>query len=168
MILTVVGFLWVVGLAPDALAGESTHFQFRFVCNETTEGCEMFFDDNVKQPIWVDRTAVLTDADIARVKAVTRKVPATPEDHQKAFIDDDDPTIEYRDDTRLLIMFTDTGTEQLARITGDNVDRRLAVVFDKELLIAPLIRAAITSGQLEITTPGAGEQLVAIADAFKK
>jgi preprotein translocase subunit SecD len=49
------------------------------------------------------------------------------------------------------ITFDGTGARQFARITGDNVGRRLAIVLDGVIYSAPVIQEKIPGGQARIT-----------------
>ena len=53
------------------------------------------------------------------------------------------------------VEFTEPGSRRLADVTGANIDRRLAVVVDGAVLMAPMIRTRI-SGSAEITGGRAG------------
>jgi preprotein translocase subunit SecD len=46
--------------------------------------------------------------------------------------------------------FNDEGAEQFAKITSENVGKRLAIVLDEEMKSAPVIRQAITGGDAVI------------------
>jgi len=49
------------------------------------------------------------------------------------------------------IQFTKEGTKKFAKVTEENVGKRLAIVLDGKIKSAPLIKEAILSGQAEIT-----------------
>ena len=46
---------------------------------------------------------------------------------------------------------TPDGKERFAKITGQNIGRRLAIVIDGQLITAPTIQSPITGGQGQIT-----------------
>lgn len=48
------------------------------------------------------------------------------------------------------LMFNPDGTEKFAELTRSNVGRELAFVVDRKLIMAPVIRSAITDGKAQI------------------
>ena len=55
----------------------------------------------------------------------------------------------------IVITFTEQGKDLFARVTGDNYNHQLAVVYEGSVLAAPLIRDKITGGV--IVTGGNGD-----------
>ncbi len=70
------------------------------------------------------------------------------------------------------ITFTDAGRKQFAKITRDNIGKRLAIIIDGRLCAAPVIRAEISDGKAQISsdfTKGeAGSLAKQINDAVQK
>lgn len=64
------------------------------------------------------------------------------------------------------LRFNHQGAEDFARVTGANVNRRLAIVLDGKLYCAPGIRSAISGGQAEITGRFSEEEAKNISDAL--
>ncbi|MCQ2377859.1 MAG: protein translocase subunit SecD [Victivallaceae bacterium] len=64
------------------------------------------------------------------------------------------------------IRFNDRGAADFARVTGENVDRQLAIVLDGECYCAPNIKNAITGGSAEITGNFSDDELKNISDAL--
>lgn len=64
----------------------------------------------------------------------------------------------------LLLTFSDAGSQQFERLTGENVNRRFAVVIDDVVDSAPVIRQQIHGGKATITM-GAGDPEVQLRDA---
>ncbi len=64
------------------------------------------------------------------------------------------------------LRFNRQGAEDFARVTGANVDRRLAIVLDGKLYCAPSIRGAISGGQAEISGRFSEEEAKSISDAL--
>lgn len=49
------------------------------------------------------------------------------------------------------VQFNSAGAKRFAKITEENIDRRLAIILDGKIKSAPVIREAIPSGQAQIT-----------------
>ena len=64
------------------------------------------------------------------------------------------------------LRFNQQGAADFARITGENINRRLAIVLDGKLYCAPTIRGAISGGQAEITGRFSEEEAKNISDAL--
>ena len=50
--------------------------------------------------------------------------------------------------------FNDKGIDAFAKLTGEHINERLAIVLDGKIHSAPVIRSKIDSGQAEITRGG--------------
>ena len=64
----------------------------------------------------------------------------------------------------IAVEFSAEGAEILARLTGSNVDRHLAMIIDGVLVSAPLIRAKIDGGRAIINGDFTSENASEIAD----
>lgn len=49
------------------------------------------------------------------------------------------------------VEFSDVGRELFAQITKENLNKRLAIVLDGQLLSAPVIRSEVTGGKVQLT-----------------
>ena len=67
---------------------------------------------------------------------------------------------------RIVLRFNSQGAEDFARVTGENVGKRMAIVLDGKLYCAPSINSAITGGSAEITGKFSEEEAKTIADAL--
>src|SRR5262249_51754130 len=54
------------------------------------------------------------------------------------------------------LKFNSSGAARLARATSSNVERKVAVVVDNQIIAAPVIRDPITNGEATIRSPGVG------------
>ncbi len=61
------------------------------------------------------------------------------------------------------IEFSDVGRELLAAITRENLNKRLAIVLDGHLYLAPVIRDEITDGKVRVTGAFTEEEARALA-----
>lgn len=63
----------------------------------------------------------------------------------------------------MAVTLTEAGAKQMARITRENLNRRLAIIFDGVLLSAPTIRSEITGGRAVITGRFSPSEALAMA-----
>lgn len=67
---------------------------------------------------------------------------------------------------RIVLRFNSQGAEDFARVTSENIGKRMAIVLDGKLYCAPSINSAITGGSAEITGKFSEEEAKNIADAL--
>jgi preprotein translocase subunit SecD len=130
--------------ARSTFSGTSSTFQIRRVVDSPTEDSEVMtitdhlannaihtIDLNVERTILIDQTALKSAKEVNHnIKEVTG---------QELKI----PVIE--------ISFSAAGRKDFARVTGENLGRKLAIIINGRVWCAPTIRAAITGGKAEIT-----------------
>ena len=71
-------------------------------------------------------------------------------------------------DVRIALHFSDAGAKRLAEITAANIGRKLAIVFDGQILAAPSIMEPITGGMAEISGTFSRTEAAAICDALNR
>jgi beta-lactamase regulating signal transducer with metallopeptidase domain len=105
--------------------------QFRFVVNSPADG-EPMVDPNYAHPspIYVSRNVIL---DERSVEGVSPQV---------------DPNNGHFE---ISVQFTQAGGAKFAKLTTDNIGRRLAVILDGKLLMSPTIQSPITGGDSVIS-----------------
>lgn len=90
-----------------------------------------------RRPCWrtyyLEREARLTGREIAGTDAVRDRDSGRPE---------------------ILVTFDDRGREQLAALTRANVGKKLAILIDDVVRIAPIVQAPITGGRVTLTLGG--------------
>lgn len=64
-------------------------------------------------------------------------------------------------DSYVQVEFTEEGGQRFAELTGQSVDRKLAIILDGEVVSAPVIREQIPGGRAQITLGSAGSQELA-------
>jgi preprotein translocase subunit SecD len=148
------GVLWSMVLAAAA-ADQDTQsvFQIRKVLNGPTADSEQMVlihqaqgnAQQIKEVLNVTRTPVLEDS---AVKAATVGVDETT----------GKPQIE--------VTFTEQGRKQFAEMTKANLNRRLAILVNGKVLIAPVIRTEIAGGQAIITGNFSNAEAQQLADAI--
>lgn len=67
---------------------------------------------------------------------------------------------------RIVLRFNSQGAEDFAKVTSNNIGKRMAIVLDGKLYCAPSINSAITGGSAEITGKFSEEEAKTIADAL--
>lgn len=66
----------------------------------------------------------------------------------------------------ILLSFTPEGAKKLAEVTASNINRRLAIIVDGQLLSAPIIRARIEAGEALIQGSFTGKDSTQIVRAI--
>jgi len=123
------------------LIGKTAQLEFKLVSNaaeklnkalqgEVPAGYELTKDED-ENPLLLEKTAVLTG------DALTAAFMSFDQSHFN------EPYVS--------IQFNADGAKKFAKITQENVGRRLAIVLDGKVKSAPQIREAIPSGQAQIT-----------------
>jgi preprotein translocase subunit SecD len=64
------------------------------------------------------------------------------------------------------VILTDEGKEKFARLTEENINKRIGIVVDGRLILAPLVRAPIREGKMIITGNLSEEEINRIADGI--
>jgi hypothetical protein len=124
-------------------AKDQTRLQFRLVTDaDDTAPTDTLADPGNKKPLRVRREVLLDEAAIA--SATMTKAPA-----------DGNFQVE--------VTFTEAGSKRFAEITGVNIRKRLAIIFDGQVLSAPVIMSEL-HGQAVIT----GNLAAAMAEAIVK
>ena len=105
-----------------ATTRSSNAFQIRLIVTADETGEPLADPLDKSKTLLVSRDVVANADDLAAVGALTRD-----------------------DGTRgILIVLTKAGGDRLQVVTGENIGRRMAIVLEGEILIAPTIRAEVT------------------------
>jgi len=114
-----------------AAVKSAPRLQFRLVADvNDTAPADRLDDPTGKEPLRVRREALLDETAIA--SASVTNAPAGG-------------------GVQIEVTFTDAGANRFAEMTGANIGRRLAIIFDGKVLNAPTIHSAITGGHAVIT-----------------
>ena len=76
------------------------------------------------------------------------------------------PSLDQFGQRQIILRFNNKGAKHFAKLTSDNIGRKLAIVLDNKLYSAPTIQTAITGGSAEITGQFSQEECKAISDAL--
>jgi beta-lactamase regulating signal transducer with metallopeptidase domain len=123
---------------PNATAQVAPHedmLQFRLVRpeNDSRPADQMSFAASARKPnehLYVLRGVLLDGSHITEAKVVKDPLTANPE---------------------ISIKLDDEGKRAFAKLTRENINRQLAVVFQGKILMAPVIRSEIPGGQISIS-----------------
>ena len=66
------------------------------------------------------------------------------------------------------IKFKSESAEKLKEITANNINKRMALIVDKKIIIMPLIASEIPDGKLQISGPLTVEEIKSIVNKLKK
>jgi hypothetical protein len=111
-------------------------FQFRLVLNAPSAKADPM---TVVQPG--------TDAKAAETLYVQKKVLLDQTDLKSASVITNQPAGKLRID----ITFTDAGAKRFAKVTHQNIGKRLAIIIDGRLYSAPTIKSEIRDGKAEVS-----------------
>ena len=138
--LLLAGGAMTVALSSDTSAGDANPapsvFQFRLVLNAPSAKADPM---TVVQPD--------ADAKTAKTLYVQKKVLLDQTDLKSASVITNQPAGKLRID----ITFTDAGAKRFAKVTHQNIGKRLAIIIDGRLYSAPTIKSEIRGGQAEIS-----------------
>ncbi len=138
--LLLAGGAMTVALSSDTFANggnpEPSVFQFRLVLNAPSAKADPMTvvqpgaDAKAAETLYVQKKVLLDQTDLKSASVITNQPAGKP---------------------RLQITFTDAGAKQLAKVTHQNIGKRLAIIIDGRLYSAPTIKSEIRGGQAEIT-----------------
>lgn len=128
---------------------QGVSIDFKFVCENSSSECDKFVDENTKEELFLEKTTQLSIGDIESAKAVTEEVPEFAEQQYKA----ESFTAEFSKSpsAAILLKFTEQAKQKLAKVTSENINRRLAIVINGKLIMAPQIFEPITGGEIKIS-----------------
>lgn len=102
--------------------------EFRVAETEKTEGLEKVVQQQTGNVFYLHHAPNITRNDIKEAKAL--------KGNGHPFID---------------VTFTRVGAEKFAKLTGNNVGKKIAIIIDGEILSAPVVRDTIKQGKAIIT-----------------
>lgn len=92
--------------------------------------------------------------------------------HQEILSDNSDiadaSVEEMNNEFVVLVDFTEEGKSKWSRITGENIGKNIAILVDKKLVTAPIIRARIDQGKAIINGGFTKEEAERIAEGIKR
>jgi RNA polymerase sigma factor (sigma-70 family) len=134
------GGAMTVALSSDTAAGGGNPapsvFQFRLVLNAPSAKADTMTvvrpgaDAQADETLYVQKKVLLDQTDLKSASVITNRPAGKP---------------------WIQITFTDAGAKRFAKVTHQNIGKRLAIIIDGRLYSAPTIRSEIPGGQAQIT-----------------
>ena len=137
--LLLAGGAMTVALSSDTSAGGgnlASVFQFRLVLNAPSAKADPMTvvqqgaDAKAAQTLYIQKKVLLDQTDLMSASVITNQPAGKP---------------------RIQITFTDAGAKRFAKVTRQNIGKRLAIIIDGRLYSAPMIKSEIRGGQAEIS-----------------
>lgn len=129
---------------PTAVQSVRADLTMHLAQDTPAEGMTPMADPSTLKTIYVNPSPALTHEDIRRV--LVQRGPS------QTWV--------------LAISFTETGSSRLARVTSENVGRRLAFMVDRRILTAPVLQGPITEGAAIIEADMTKEEAERLAKAW--
>jgi RNA polymerase sigma factor (sigma-70 family) len=138
--LLLAGGAMTVALSSGTSAGDDNPapsvFQFRLVLNAPSAKADPMTvvqpgaDAKTAQTLYVQKKVLLDQTDLKSASVITNQPAGKP---------------------WIQITFTDAGAKRFAKVTRQNIGKRLAIIIDGRLYSAPTIRSEISGGQAQVT-----------------
>jgi len=141
LILTMVFVL--TGCATMRDSTSNVALEFRLGSDSPAPGLTRMAVPGSKKPVYISKDVVLSNADVRDVRVSTGP---------------NGPQIE--------IVFTNTGAEQFALLTVNNIGKPFAILVDGQLISAPIIMDKIFGGKAVIAGDFSPEEAKRIADGI--
>ena len=113
--------------------GRPAPFQLQLVLDEPGDDAETVTNltgGNISETLYVQKAPLLDYNSIASAVVRTNEVTGSAE---------------------IEVEFSDQGREQFAKVTKENINKRLAIVLGGQVYSAPVIRSEIAGGKAQIT-----------------
>jgi len=123
-------------------------FQFRLVLNAPSAKADAMTvvqpgaDAKPAQTLYVQKKVLLDQTDLKSASVITNQPAGKP---------------------RIDITFTDAGAKRFAKVTHQNIGKRLAIIIDGRLYSAPTIRSEIPGGQAQVTGNFSAQEAIDLA-----
>lgn len=135
--------LFLFGCGGAEKKPEMIRVEFRLAETEPAEGLTQMSIPGLEEKFYVQDEVLLSNEDIQFAFPVKRQEHSVIE-----------------------LTFTEAGKEKFARITKENVGKKMGVLIDGELIMAPTIRAPILEGKAIIDGNFSEEEADKIANAI--
>lgn len=114
---------------------------------------------------WVSRNVKVDMADMkaAKLRVIT---PPSKEEIEEISKSRPNTSISLEPTYNLTISLTEEGSAKLRKLTRENVKRRLAIIYEGRLLVAPVIKEEITGDEVEVSGLSGYDEAVRLRDAI--
>jgi len=147
--------------------------ELRFVCEKPGPNCSKMINEDNKEELFLENQPQFTinDLGLARVVSTSLTEFEKTQDKRKSLIlkgkeEKPKPLAE------IILYFTEEAKQKLAKVTSENIHRRLGIVINGKLIMAPSIAEPITGGEIKISglniTKEYAEDLVSRINAITK
>lgn len=177
--LLIIAFLATCFLKPAFAENKNTNdsqgvsVELRFVCEKPESNCIKLVNEDNKEELFLEKQPQFTIKDLGLARVVFTDITGfkTREDKRKSLIlkgkeEKPEPLAE------IITYFTEEAKGRLAKVTSENMHRRLGIVIDGRLVMAPKILEPITEGEVKISgsnlTKKYTEDLVSRINAITK
>jgi len=144
------------------MCDDSDIIGFHLECREGSSNCIKLTCEADKKPLSLEKTPALSVNDIASAEVEAQEPSA---EAKELFKELGRAHYAY---TALLIKFTPEAKDKFLKVTSDNINKRLGVIIDGKLLVAPIIKEPITEGEAQIVGNLEKEELISIAQRINQ
>ncbi len=144
--------LLIWGLAPILIAeaeeAKKIQVDFCLVCENNEPGCLKKIASNTLEKLKIQPKIEIDINDIEY--AEMKKSSESESISKKGYLED-----KFSDSfSEFTIYLTKDGSKKFMDLTARNIGKRLAILINGEIIMAPTIRESIQSGQINIMAPG--------------
>jgi preprotein translocase subunit SecD len=136
-------------------ANDNIQIDFRFVYKDPAPNYGEVLLKNER--FFADRTAMLSINDIASASAITEVVGF----YEK-------PNIVHKPRPAILIRFKEDSKKKLHKLTSENINKRLGIFINGQLIMAPIIMEPISGGSVKISGQFTREETQRIVNDINK
>ena len=147
--------------AREHFSKDKCNISFHFVTDKNNSDSFKMTTANGKEELCLENTPCLTFADVFSAKL--DPINMSPK-MAKVFKNMGMTTPRYQ----VLIEFTQEGKSKLYKTTSENINKRLGIIVDGKLLMAPVIREAISGGQISIQGSMSEEEMKTLVERINK
>ncbi len=136
-------------------ASDNIQIDFRLVYKEPSPNYEEVLLN--KERFFASRTPILSINDIASASSITEEVGF----YEKGII-------VHKPMPAILIDFKENSKKKLYKLTSENINSRLGIFIDRQLIMAPIIMQPISGGSVKISGKFTEEETLRIVNDINK
>ena len=127
--------------------------ELRFVCETSEPNCTKMVSEDNKEELFLESRPQFTIRDLGFARVVSNdftEFKKTEDKRKSLILKGKEETFEPPTD--IILYFTEDAKEKLAKVTSENIRRRLGLVIDGRLIMAPRILEPVTEGEIKVTS----------------